>query len=86
MQGLDAQMNEIQQRLVKCFEYVFPSLPREEIPRSSQANNSAWDSIAAITLANVIEDEFGFQIDLDLLPELNSFDHILSYVKSEVQG
>jgi acyl carrier protein len=79
-------MDEIQQRLVKCFQCVFPALPTEEIACSSQASNSAWDSVAAITLANVVEDEFGFQMDLDLLPDLNSFDRILSYVKTEVQG
>ena len=79
-------MDELQQRLVKCFECVFPALPTEEIPRSSQASNSAWDSVATIILANIVEDEFGFQMDLDLLPELNSFDLILSYVKTEVQG
>jgi acyl carrier protein len=79
-------MDELQQRLIKCFACVFPSLPTEEITRSSQASNSAWDSVAAITLANTVEDEFGFQLDLDLLPELNSFDRILSYVKKETQG
>jgi acyl carrier protein len=79
-------MDEIQERLVKCFENVFPALPPDEIPRSSQATIPAWDSVAAITLVNVIEDEFGFQMDLDLLPELNSFDRILSYVTTEVQG
>jgi acyl carrier protein len=79
-------MDEIQKRLVNCFETVFPALSRDEIPTCSQRNNSAWDSVAAITLVNVIEDEFGFQMDFDLLPELNSFDRILSYLKTEVQG
>jgi acyl carrier protein len=79
-------MDEIQKRLVKCFESVFPALSADEIPRLSQTNNSAWDSVAAITLVNVIEDEFGFQMDFDLLPELDSFDRILTYVKTEVQS
>jgi acyl carrier protein len=79
-------MDEIQKRLVKCFERVFPVLSADEIPRTSQTTNSAWDSVAAITLVNVIEDEFAFQMDFDLLPELDSFDRILSYVKTEVQS
>jgi acyl carrier protein len=79
-------MNEIQERLVKCFRTVFPSLPAGDIPRCSQATNSGWDSIASITLVNVIEDEFGFQIDLNLLPELNSFNCILLYVQTHSQG
>ena len=79
-------MDDVQKRLVKCFENVFPSLPAEEIPIASVQNNSAWDSVAAITLVNVIEDEFGFQMDFDRLAELNSFDRILSYVKTELQA
>lgn len=86
MQGADPKMDEIQKRLVKCFEIVFPALPTDEIPRSSQMTISGWDSVAAITLVNVIEDEFGFPMDFDLLPELNSFDRILSYVKTQVQS
>jgi acyl carrier protein len=76
-------MDEMQERLVKCFETVFPGLPAGEIPQSSQANNSGWDSVAAITLVNVIEDEFGFVLDYELLPELVSFDRILAYVKTQ---
>ena len=77
-------MDEIQVRLVKCFENVFPDLPAGEIPNCSQATNKKWDSIAAITLVNVIEDEFGFQMDFEILPELNSFERVLSYVRSQV--
>jgi acyl carrier protein len=79
-------MDEIHKRLVGCFENVFPALRTDEIPSSSQANNSAWDSVAAITLVNVIEDEFGFQMDFELLPELDSFDRILSYLRTEVRS
>lgn len=78
-------MDDIQKRLEKCFENVFPALPADEIPQSSQATNSAWDSVAAIMLVNVIEDEFGFQMDFDLLPELDSFDRILSYVRTQAE-
>ena len=79
-------MDEIQDRLVKCFESVFPDLPASEIPSCSQASNKKWDSIAAITLVNVIEDEFGFQMDFEVLPELNSFELVLSYVRTQVQS
>lgn len=79
-------MDEIQSRLAKCFERVFPDMPLNLIPGSSQTTVAAWDSIAAITLVSVIEDEFGFQMDFDLLPELDSFERVLSYVKTQVQG
>jgi acyl carrier protein len=76
-------MDHVQIRLVKCFQAVFPALPEDAILQCTQATNSAWDSIAAITLANVIEEEFGFQMDLEVLPELDSFDRVLSYVNTQ---
>jgi acyl carrier protein len=79
-------MDEIQVRVVKCFENVFPDLSAGEIPNCSQATNKKWDSIAAITLVNVIEDEFGFQMDFEILPDLNSFERVLSYVRTQVQS
>lgn len=78
-------MPETKDRLVKCFEIVFPDLNEELIPAASQATVPGWDSIAAITLVNVIEDEFQFQMDFDLLPELNSFGGILAYVEAQVK-
>lgn len=78
-------MDNAQERLAKCFETVFPGMPLAEIPHCSQEANSAWDSIAAVTLLNVVEEEFGFSIDFDKLAELNSFDRMLAYVKSQVQ-
>jgi acyl carrier protein len=43
----------------------------------------SWDSIAAVTLANVIEEEFAIQFDFERIEELDSFDRILAYVRSE---
>jgi acyl carrier protein len=39
-----------------------------------------WDSVAAITLVNVIEEEFSTQIDYDHLPDLDSFAKVLAYL------
>jgi acyl carrier protein len=76
-------MDELESRLTKCFETVFPALPVSAIPLSSQATLGAWDSVATVTLVHVIEDEFGFELDLDLLPELDSFTRILAYVRTQ---
>ena len=42
--------------------------------------SSDLDSVAAITLVNVIEEEFSTQIDFDRLPELDTFSKILEYL------
>ena len=79
-------MNPITPRLTACFQTVFPDLPAAEIPAASQATVAAWDSVAAITLVNVIEEEFGFEMDLDQLADLDSFSRILDYVTRETQS
>jgi acyl carrier protein len=73
-------MNEHKERLARSFEVVFPELGREEIYRATQDSVKEWDSVAAITLLNVIEDEFQIQIDYEILGDLSSFDAILKYL------
>jgi acyl carrier protein len=75
-------MND-ERRLTSCFQTVFPDLPEMSIPSASQALIPAWDSIAAITLVNVIEEEFQLQMDFDLLGELDSFQRILKYLEQQ---
>jgi acyl carrier protein len=74
---------DIQPRLTRCFSTVFPDLPVETIPNVSQATLTAWDSIASITLINVIEEEFAISMDFELLPELTSFDRIATYLAAK---
>ena len=79
-------MDNIENRLTNCFIAVFPDFSSDEIRQSSQSTNSSWDSIAVVTLANVIEEEFGFQVNFDRLPEFDSYEHVLAYVREEQQG
>jgi acyl carrier protein len=65
---------------VKVFETVFPDLPAQKIPAATQETVETWDSIAAITLMNLIEEEFGIQMDLDQAAELTSFSTILEFL------
>jgi acyl carrier protein len=75
-------MNELNQRLTNCFATVFPELGEEEIHRASQASVANWDSVASITLVNVIEEEFETQIDLEEVADLVSFDLVLDYLRN----
>jgi acyl carrier protein len=75
-------MDETKSRLIKCFETVFPEMPEAEIPNATQSSVSAWDSIAAITLLNVIEDEFQITMDLEQVADLDSFSKIYEYLKT----
>jgi len=77
-------MDNIEERLVKVFETVFPDLSAEQIVAATQSTVSAWDSVAAITLMNVMEEEFSIEVDFDRAAELSSFSEILGYVKETV--
>jgi len=67
---------------VKVFETVFPDLTAEQIHAASQTTVATWDSVAAITLMNLMEEEFTIEIDFDRAAELSSFSEILAYLKT----
>jgi acyl carrier protein len=73
-------MPDVGTRLVGCFLMVFPELTEADIRSASQERMEQWDSVAAITLVNVIEEEFRTQIDYDHLPDLDSFAKVLEYL------
>jgi acyl carrier protein len=73
-------MSEQEERLARCFASVFPALKPEEIPTASAESVAAWDSLAAVTLVAVIQQEFGVEIDPLDLPELNSFEGFRTYL------
>ena len=79
-------MSELENRLVRCFSSVFPSLTPEDIRCASVQSLAAWDSLAAVTLVAVVEQEFGIQIDLLDLEELNSFEAIQAYLVRVTAG
>jgi acyl carrier protein len=78
-------MDETRQRLTSCFQVVFPDMPAEQIPTASTATVTNWDSVAAITLMNVIEDEFVMEMDLDDLADLDSFEKLHTYLQKRQQ-
>ena len=78
-------MDEIATRLVTCFQTVFPDMTPAEAAAATQDSVAAWDSVAAITLMNVIEEEFGIQMDFDRLGELDSFQRVHEYLSQACQ-
>jgi acyl carrier protein len=73
-------MSEQNSRLIRCFASVFPTLTPEEIPGTNVDSVGIWDSLATVTLAAVIEEEFNVQIDPSDLPDLNSFEAFQIYL------
>ena len=77
-------LDNITARLVNCFRSVFPALPESAIPQSSQASVLAWDSVATITLINVIDDEFHVMLDYERLAEFDSFAAIRAFLEESL--
>lgn len=77
-------MDDIRANLINCFESVFPALNPAEIEAATQMSVAEWDSVAAITLVNVIEEEFKITMDFDKLADLDSFEKVLEYIRKEV--
>jgi acyl carrier protein len=75
-------MCDQESRLVRCFASVFPGLTTEEIRNTSTDSAGIWDSLSSVTLAAVIEEEFGVAIDPDELVTLDSFAAYWNYLQS----
>jgi len=69
------------ERLVACFEKVFPNLGRSGICSATHENVAAWDSIAHVTLLGLIGEEFGVDIDFEEFEGATSFAAILELVR-----
>jgi len=78
-------MDDVKAKLVECFQIVFPDLKEKDIPAASQDTVADWDSVAAITLVNVIEEQFGIEMDLDQIAELDSFEKVRAYLEQRQQ-
>jgi acyl carrier protein len=78
-------MPELDDRLTRCFASVFPALEVHQIHTASVESVAAWDSLAAVTLIAVLEQEFDTQIDLMEMPELTSYHAVRDYLQRQIK-
>jgi len=71
-------MNDTAARLQNCFQTVFPDLDAASIPTASVERVAGWDSIAQLTLLNLVGEEFGIDIDFEEFAGATSFEAILA--------
>jgi acyl carrier protein len=77
-------MQTVEQRLESVFAVVFPELSPEQLRSASQGSVETWDSVAAITLMNLIEEAFGVEMDFGDVAELTTFSQIAEYLKGKL--
>ena len=78
--------DDVRERTARCFEAVFPTVPRERLPQLSPETDPVWDSLATATLVAVIEEEFGVEMPVDEIPQLTSFDRVVDVVRRQAVG
>jgi acyl carrier protein len=76
-------MNDLPQRLARCFAAAFPNLDAAEIPQASAKTLQQWDSLALVVLASLIEEEFKIQIAPNDLDYFVSYAKILEYLQKK---
>lgn len=77
-------MSDVRSRLIGCFQAVFDGLADAQAEQAVRATMDEWDSVAAITLVNLMEEEFNVQVDYDRLTDLGSFGQILEYLTNDL--
>jgi acyl carrier protein len=75
-------VSETQQRLVRCFQAVFPELKGSDAARANTNSLAAWDSVATVTLAAAVEEEFGIQFEPEEIEKIDSFESCLNLLAS----
>lgn len=75
-------MDDLTMRVLGCFRTVFAGVPDDQLEGASTTTLEKWDSVASITLVNVIEEEFQMEFDYDAIPELTSFQAVVEYLKA----
>jgi acyl carrier protein len=66
-------MHDLDARLTNCFVSAFPDLRESEIPSATVERTPSWDSMGGLTLAALIEEEFGVTFSDDVIETLRSY-------------
>jgi acyl carrier protein len=72
------------ERLIGCFEQVFPDLDRSAIPTATHDTVAEWDSIAQVTILSLVGEEFGMDIDFEEFEGATSFSAILELLSTKI--
>jgi acyl carrier protein len=71
-------VSDTRERLVRCFQAVFPELTPAEAARASANRVATWDSVATSTLVAAVEEEFDVRFDPREIEKLTSFQAFLA--------
>ncbi|HVO63237.1 MAG TPA: phosphopantetheine-binding protein [Terriglobales bacterium] len=67
-------MDDVREKLGRCFALAFPKLDPSQYATANAETVKEWDSIAQLTLLNLIAEEFEREIDLEEFEDATSFE------------
>lgn len=79
-------MSDLDTRLAAIFCAAFPGLQPQAAPTATRDSVSNWDSIAAVTLATLVEEEFGELFDFHSAAEWTSYEEVRNALKERLNG
>lgn len=79
-------MSELDVRLSTLFRAVFTGLNEQKVREATRDSVAKWDSIAAVTLLTLMEEEFGEQFDLEEAAEWTSYAQIRDMLEKRLHG
>jgi acyl carrier protein len=77
-------LDDLEQRLIRAFRVTFPGLGEHDVRQADAASVAGWDSIATVTLINVVEEELGIQIDVEDIEDFMSFRRFYDYLQTRL--
>lgn len=79
-------MSDFENRLIRCISSIFPNLNDQDIRELDARKLVDSDSLAAVTLMALIDEEFGVILEFDSLVKLGSFDAIRQYLSERASN
>jgi acyl carrier protein len=76
-------VTELDNRLFRCISSIFPYLTEETVRELDVTHLMDTDSLAAVTLVALIDEEFGVMLDAETLVKLGSFHAIRQYLSEK---
>jgi acyl carrier protein len=76
-------MDNVRDKLGRCFALAFPKLDPGKYATASAENVMEWDSVAQLTLLTVIGEEFEREIDFDEFDGATSFEALARVLEED---
>jgi acyl carrier protein len=74
-------MNDLRERLLRCFAAAFPDVAVEALPTVQADLTQGWDSVAIATIFALVQEEFGIELEVpEELEQLDSFSNVYEFV------